>query len=125
MDNGIELASVIANRGLNFSSPYGYGHGGAGFGNFGSDGSVINARTEANGDLLRQILTDNKLDRLSDKVSDNKTQALESELRMADRISRQTEEMLKCCCENRLAAERNAGKLDVIKQELDDRLPRG
>jgi len=122
MEDGIDMSSVIANRGLNFAYPFGgagYGHG-YGRGNFAEDGSVVNARTEANGDLLRQIMTDNKMDRLSDKVGENGKAILESELRSADRLSNQTQELLKATYDGRLETAGNSAKLDVIKQQLDD-----
>jgi len=121
MEDGIDMSSVIANRGLNFAYTFGGGYGhGIGRGNFAEDGSVVNARTEANGDLLRQIMTDNKMDRLSDKVGENGKAILESELRAADRLSNQTQELLKATYDGRLETAGNAAKLDVIKQQLDD-----
>lgn len=68
--------AVIANRGLNFATPYGAGYGG----NFHGDGSAINANVNANRDLgivnginenSRDLLLANQIDRGHTAITDN------------------------------------------------------
>lgn len=133
MENGSIADAVIANRGLNFASPYGYGggHGGREFANDGSNAVRINANRELSGlshDSLSQQVSDNA-DRnrdiavtqqadahftsLTDKINDQ-TRFFTSEINLITREqAANARESAKCCCEAKVLAVQNQAKTDA------------
>ena len=135
MENGSMADAVIANRGLNFASPYGGGYGYGQHSNAGYDGSVVNANVEANRAMsslghesIAQQISDNA-DRnrdinsqasltsgfrnMDDKINDQ-TRFFAQEINMLAREqSASAREAAKCCCDAQVLAVQNQAKTDA------------
>jgi len=132
MENASIADAVIANRGLNFATPYGASGGyGREFANDGSNAVRINANSklntqghdflaqkiddnaDRNRDTLRTLQTNTSFDRVNDKISDQ-TQFFAQEVNMLSREQNaNAREAAKCCCEVKLLAVQNQAKTDA------------
>jgi hypothetical protein len=134
MENGSIADAVIANRGLNFATPYGGGYGGGYGREFANDGSNA-VRIEAHGrsndkgqDYLSQQISDNadrnrdsasiasstaSFNRMSDKINDQ-SRFFTSEINLITREqAANAREAAKCCCEAQILAVQNQAKTDA------------
>ena len=135
MENGSIADAVIANRGLNFATPYGGGYGGGGYGReFANDGSnavrinanqklslqghdfisqQISDNADRNRDTLTTLQTNTSFDRVNDKISDQ-TNFFSQEINGLEREqSQNAREAAKCCCEAKVLAVQNQAKTDA------------
>mgnify|MGYP003637031167 CR=1 FL=1 len=136
MENGSIADAVIANRGLNFATPYGGGYGGGGgygreFANDGSNAVRINAAERAsnashdslsqqisdnadrNRDIQQLQVSDNHFNGVLDKISDQ-SRFFTSEINLITREqAANAREAAKCCCEAKVLAVQNQAKTDM------------
>jgi hypothetical protein len=134
MENGSIADAVIANRGLNFATPYGGAYGGGLGREFANDGSnavrinsgqklnmqghdflsqKIDDNADRNRDTLRTLQTNTSFDRVNDKIADQTdffSQAINNVTREQTANAR---EAAKCCCEAQILAVQNQAKTDA------------
>ena len=137
MENGSIADAVIANRGLNFATPYGGGYGGGGYGReFANDGSNA-VRIEAGGRAVaagvENLLDQNQFSATNDNIVEghnritdninltstrNSDMITSAEFRTGDRLRDLEREMnanartaAECCCEAKVLAVQNQAAL--------------
>ena len=147
MENGSVADAVIANRGLNFATPYGGGGYGREFANDGSNAVRIESHAAANAAGIENLLDQNQFaitngniteghNRITDNINLNSTRSSDmltsAEFRTGDRLRDLEREMVqnakdaaKCCCEAKLLAVQNqsallAGQAQILANQACD-----